>query len=135
MLKKNLYIIFAISLSVFSAISQNKNEAEKIISDVLLAAKNNAVKTDFSLIYSDKSNTKGQTTTGTFTLKGNKFMLEMDEMKVWFDGKIQWSYIPKNNEVSITEPTEKEIAETNPMAILSAFKTKSIINFSKINSF
>ena len=134
MSKRITYLIFAISLSVFSTFSQNKNDAEKIISDVLLNAKNNAVKTDFSLIYSDKSNPKGQTTIGKFTLKGNKFVLEIIEMKVWFDGKTQWSYLPKNNEVSITEPTEKEIAETNPMAILSGFKSKSSINFSKIKS-
>jgi len=50
--------------------------------------------------------------------------MEMDEMQAWFDGKTQWAYMAQNNEVSITEPTEKELAETNPMAILSGYKTK-----------
>jgi outer membrane lipoprotein-sorting protein len=134
MLKRIHYLFFAISLSVFTVISQNKNDAEKLISEVLLNAKNNAIKTDFSLIYSDKSIPNSQTTIGEFTLKGTKFVLEMDEMKVWFDGKTQWSFNSKNNEVTITEPSEKEIAETNPMAILSGFKSKSSISFSKINS-
>lgn len=58
----------------------------------------------------------------------------MDEMNAWFDGKTQWAYMAQNNEVSITEPTEKELAETNPMAILSGYKTKTVIRFSKTKS-
>jgi len=58
----------------------------------------------------------------------------MDEMKAWFDGKTQWAYMAQNNEVSITEPSEKELAETNPMAILSGYKTKTVIRFSKTKS-
>jgi outer membrane lipoprotein-sorting protein len=54
----------------------------------------------------------------------------MGEMKVWFDGKTQWSYNQANNEVSVTEPTEKELSETNPLAILSGFKSKCTIKFS-----
>jgi len=54
----------------------------------------------------------------------------MSEMKAWFDGKTQWAYVAQTNEVSITEPSEKELAETNPMAILSGYKSKCTIKFS-----
>ncbi len=134
MTSKIKYII-ALALFSFQLLNaQNNKQAEQIISDVLLSAKNSAIKTDFKLVISDKSNPKGQTTTGTFTLKGSKFVLDMNEMKAWFNGKTQWSYVPQNNEVSITEPTDKELSETNPMAILSGYQSKCIIRFSAIKS-
>lgn len=129
-MKKN--IIYAFILILFSAANisaQNNPQAEKILSDLLLSAKTSAIKTNFKLATNDK-NTSQAVATGTFTLKGNKFVLDMDDMKVWFDGKTQWAYNQQNNEVSITEPTEKELSDTNPMAILSAYKAKCLIKFS-----
>ena len=79
---------------------------------------------------SEKNDSQTQSSSGSFTLKGTKFILEMEALKLWFDGKTQWSYVQQNNEVSITEPSEKELAETNPMAILSGFKSKCLIRFS-----
>ena len=123
------FLLFASQLIV----AQSNTQAEAILSDLLNSAKTSAIKTNFKLIISEKKDAQPQITSGNFTLKGNKFILEMDEMKVWFDCKTQWSYIQKNNEVSISEPTEKELSETNPMAILSGFKTKCIIRFSAKN--
>jgi len=125
-MKKIIYSLALLFLSCqFIAAQAN---ADKIITDLLTEAKTNAIKTNFRLTINDKSN--GQSVAGTFTLKGSKFVLEMDAMKAWFDGKTQWSFVAQTNEVSITEPSEKELAETNPMAILSAYKAKSTIKFS-----
>lgn len=129
-----IYILGALLIMLQTISSQTNAQAEKIISDLLNTVKTNAIKTDFKLTISDKSNPEGQTFSGTFTLKASKFALDMTEMKAWYDGKTQWAYIPQNNEVSITEPTEKELSETNPMAILSGYKAKSNIRFSKTKS-
>lgn len=130
---KNKFIYtFALLLFSFQFLTAQSNaKAEKIIIDLLDNAKNNAIKTNFKLAMTEKSSPQTQVSSGTFTIKGNKFVLEMDAMKVFFDGKTQWAFVPQNNEVSITEPTEKELAETNPMAILSGFKSKSNIQFFK----
>ena len=111
----------------FSA--QNNPQAEKVLNTLLNDAKTTAIRSNFTMTIKDKKNT--QTAAGNFTLKGNKFVLDMIEMKVWFDGKTQWSLIVPSKEVSISEPSEKELAETNPMAILSGFKAKSTIQFSQ----
>lgn len=126
MTKKIIYSFALIFFSFQFLTAQNK--AEKIISDILINAKTNAIKTNFRLTVSEKGN--AQLTNGTFTLKGSKFVLEMDEMKAYFDGKTQWAYVPQNNEVSITEPSDQELSETNPMAILSGYKSKCNIRFS-----
>jgi outer membrane lipoprotein-sorting protein len=128
---KNFFSLILLLLLPFGfASAQNNPQAEKILTDLLTSAKTSAIKTTFKLTVREKNSSASQISEGTFTLKGTKFLLEMDEMKVWFDGKTQWSYVLQNNEVSITEPTEKELAETNPMAILSGFKTKCLIRFS-----
>lgn len=134
MKNKIISLLGALLFMFQTATAQSNSQAEKIISDLLSSVKTNAIKTDFRLTISDKNNPKGQTASGTFTLKASKFVLDMAEMKAWFDGKTQWAYIPQNNEVSITEPTENELSETNPMAILSGYNAKSIIRFSKIKS-
>jgi len=131
-LKKIIYSLAFIFLSVPFIGAQNNAQAEKIITDLLAEAKKSAIKTNFRLVTNDKSNS--QSSSGTFTIKGNRFVLEMDALKAWFDGKTQWSYVAQSNEVSITEPTEKELAETNPMAILSGFKSRCSIKFSAIKS-
>ena len=128
------FSIIALIISIGSVYAQKSSDAQKLISDLLTTAKSNAIKTNFSLTNSEKNAVNSQTGSGTFVIKGNKFVLEMNEMKVWFDGKTQWSYLIENKEVSITEPTEKELAETNPMAILSDYKNKCIIRFSKSKS-
>ena len=110
--------------------AQSSADAEKIIEDLLTSVKTSAVKTDFKLSSKEKNELVTQNVSGTFTLKGEKFVLDMPVMKAYFDGKTQWSYFTHNNEVSITEPTEKELAETNPMAILSGYKSKCNFSFS-----
>lgn len=131
-MKKTIIYTFALFLFSFQFVAAQSNvEAEKIISDLLTHVKTSAIKTNFKLAMTEKTHPQMQVSSGIFTIKGNKFVLEMDAMKVFFDGKTQWAYISQNNEVSITEPSEKELAETNPMAILAGFKSKSNIQFSK----
>lgn len=126
-MKKKIGVLFVLMAGIFQLGMAQSPTAEQLITNLLNEAKNGAVKTSFKLTASDKTNS--QVSDGTFTIKGNKFVLEMDEMKVYFDGKTQWAYVPTQNEVSITEPTEKELTETNPMAILASFKNKSNIRF------
>ena len=129
-MKKIIYSIALLFFCFQTTVAQTDAKADKIVSDLLAEARGNAIKTNFKLAFSEKSNSQAQVSMGTFTIKGNKFVLEMVDMKVYFDGKTQWAYVAKNNEVSVTEPSEKELSETNPMAILSGFKAKSIIRFS-----
>jgi len=130
-MKKRTLIAFAVILFTLQGISaQNNVQAEKKITDLLAEARTSAIKTNFKLIISDKKDPQSMVSSGVFTLKGNKFVLEMDAMKAWYDGKTQWAYVSQSNEVSITEPTVKELSETNPMAILSGFKSKCVIRFS-----
>jgi|BarGraIncu00222A_1022003.scaffolds.fasta_scaffold29332_2 outer membrane lipoprotein-sorting protein len=131
MFKKIIYSFAALLFSFqFSVAQKPVGHAEQILSELISNTKTTAIKTNFRLIVSERTNPEKYISSGAITLKGNKFFLETNEIKAWFNGKTQWAYSPQSNEVSITEPTEKEWAQTNPIAILASFKTKSIIRFS-----
>lgn len=126
--------ILLLIISILPVLAQNNADAEKIINNLLISLKSNAIQTNFTLKVSEKNAVNSQSNSGTFTLKGDKFTLEMNDTKAWFDGKTQWAYMMESNEVSITEPTSDELAAINPMAILAGYKAKSIVKFSKKNS-
>lgn len=59
---------------------------------------------------------------GTIEMKGDKFRLETPDMKVWFDGTTQWSYVERNEEVNVTTPSGEELQLTNPALLLRSYK-------------
>lgn len=50
-----------------------------------------------------------------------KFTLEMPQLKVWYDGSVQWAYDTDSQELNISEPTPDELLESNPFAILNHY--------------
>lgn len=62
------------------------------------------------------------TNTFSATIAGNKFVVGSAGMKTWFDGKTQWTYVASDNEVTVDEPTSAELAQINPLLILSNFR-------------
>ncbi len=61
----------------------------------------------------------GNSSTGSMCVAGRNFHLSTPEMKIWYDGKTQWSYAPSAGEVNITMPTIDELAQSNPLSVLS----------------
>lgn len=59
---------------------------------------------------------------GTIRLKEDKFLLEADGAKTWFDGHTQWSYLSASDEVNVSEPTPEELQSINPYALLSLYE-------------
>jgi outer membrane lipoprotein-sorting protein len=51
---------------------------------------------------------------GTIAIKGRKFQASTPQATIWFDGKTQWTYLKKNDEVNVANPTEAELAAINP---------------------
>lgn len=70
---------------------------------------------------------------GSILLAGNKFTTTNNAMTTWYDGTTQWTYAPSTGEVNIIEPTDEELAATNPLAIISGLRkqyTSSVIKSS-----
>lgn len=74
------------------------------------------VKADF------KASTPQGSITGTIAVKGNKFMATTQHTKVWFDGKTQWTYLTRNDEVNISNPKDSELQSLNPYNFINMYK-------------
>ena len=59
---------------------------------------------------------------GTIAIKGRKFHATTPQATIWFDGKTQWTYLKKNEEVNVANPSEAELAAINPYSFIYMYK-------------
>ena len=59
---------------------------------------------------------------GTIAIKGKKFHATTPQATIWFDGKTQWTYMKKNDEVNVATPSESELAAINPYNFIYMYK-------------
>lgn len=133
-MQKFIYSIILFINSIFVINAQHNTDVERIINNFTESFRTRSVRSEFTLKISEKNGVNSQQISGLIVLNANRFFLQTDELTVWFDGKTQWAYLENSDEVNITEPTAEELAATNPVAIISAFKSVSKIQFSKLKS-
>lgn len=61
-------------------------------------------------------------TKGTIAVKGKKFHATTPDAIVWYDGKTQWTYMKKSEEVNIAAPNEAQQAVINPYRFIYLYK-------------
>ena len=59
---------------------------------------------------------------GTIHIKGQKYQATTPDAIIWFDGKTQWTYLKKNDEVNVANPTAAEIQAINPYNFIYMYK-------------
>ena len=109
-----LGLICILSCSALDASAQN---ATKILDTAVSNFKSAG---GVKITYSYTGN--GTSGNGTIKMNGQKFMNDMGDMVVWFNGKTVWTLVKSNEEVTITNPSSKEIAKMNPYAFVSLYK-------------
>lgn len=65
----------------------------------------------------------GQTQQGTLNVKGKKFSIINGDISTWYDGKTMWNYNHSDKEVTISTPTNQELATMNPYTLIASYKT------------
>lgn len=110
-------IILAVVTLVAAPGATAQNNGSQIIDRIVSWSK---AKGSVAVDYTIKSG--GESMAGNMIVSGNKFRVKSALIDSWFDGTTQWTYNPATNEVSITEPTDEEIQQVNPFAIIDAFR-------------
>jgi outer membrane lipoprotein-sorting protein len=59
---------------------------------------------------------------GVIHMKGDKFALVTPDMKTWYDGLTQWTYMERIDEVNITTPEGDDLQLTNPAILLASYQ-------------
>jgi len=115
---KTVNKIVMLVVLMMSALTMNAAEnATKILDKTSEAYKKGGdVKIGFSI------DVAGQSSTGLIKLSGQKFYCTTGGNVAWFDGKTMWHYVKDNEEVNVTNPSEKELARLNPYSFLNIYK-------------
>lgn len=109
-----VFLLLAALLCAAPASNAAQPSAEASISRMISAMKKHP---SLDITFSVWNN--GNSSSGSMKVAGGRFHLSTPEMKVWYDGKNQWAYSTAAQEVNLTEPSSAELAQTNPLAILS----------------
>lgn len=57
----------------------------------------------------------GRSTSGTVKTSGDKFAVILPQFSTWYNGKTLYTYNPRANETTVTNPTAQELMESNPL--------------------
>lgn len=121
-MRKYIFSVFIALLSL-PVIAQQQQSQARVILDKTAEAfrKAGGVKADFTVKAVANGLVEGAEN-GTIQLKGEKFVLKTSDIITWFDGKTQWSYVTKNDEVNVSNPTQEELQQINPYTFLYMYQ-------------
>ena len=103
-------LIFAVlMLACVRLIAQQDPEAKIILDRMAEEIKQYpSIQADFSLIVLDHKENKKNTTHGSILIKGDKYKMASGGTTVYFNGTTMWTHAEDDNEVTITEPDNKD---------------------------
>ena len=108
-----LAVMAVLSLGAFAQTAQQVlDKTAKVIGNKSGASAN------FSM-----SSPKYGSASGTIAIKVNKFNARTAQAMVWYDGKTQWTYMKKTNEVNVSNPTQAQQMSMNPYTFINIYKT------------
>lgn len=116
--------IFSVLIALLSlpVIAQQQSQAKVILDKTAeVFRKAGGVKADFTVKAVTNGLVEGAEN-GTIQLKGEKFVLKTSDIITWFDGKTQWSYMVRNDEVNVSTPTQEELQQINPYTFLYMYQ-------------
>ena len=115
---KKLSIFLLLMMACLTSGAQNSSLARTVL-DKTAAIINN--KDGASANFSMTSKKYGSVS-GTIAIKGNMFHVATSDAIVWYNGKTQWNYLKKTNEVNVNTPTEAQQMRMNPYKFITMYK-------------
>lgn len=113
------YLVITLLLTLVSTLSfgQNSAQARKVLDKAAsIVGRKGGATANFSI------SGKYGNSSGTIAIKGDKFRATTPDAIVWYDGKTEWTYIKKNEEVNVSTPTEAQQQSMNPYKFITIYK-------------
>lgn len=112
----------AVFMLLFSG-NMNAQNANEILDKAALAyEQSNGMSATFALNTRSEAQGYNESFEGLIQMRGDKFTLQTPDAHIWFDGKMQWVYMERNEEVNVSTPTGDELQMTNPTILLRTYK-------------
>ena len=90
-----------------------------IFSSFLTNLETKTLQSDFTITVAEEVNAP-MNYPGTLTMQGQLFRLSMFQIDAAYDGKTLYMYSPETDELTLTNPTEQELLESNPLLYAKA---------------
>lgn len=94
-----------------------------VLSSFLTNLETKTLQSDFTVTVAEEVNAP-MNYPGTITMHGNCFRLSMFGIDAAYDGKTMYMYSGETDELTLTNPTEQELIETNPLLYAKALVPK-----------
>ena len=122
-MKISILLVPAVFLSLV-AYGQNDLQAIKILDSFSANALGApSVSMKFNMVTNDLTENTTDTLNGSIIICKDKYKLNLSENIIWFNGETSWSYLPAENEVTITRADKKDRSIQNrPSEIFSMYK-------------
>lgn len=119
MMMKKIFLCMLLAAVFTSAEAQNAALARQVLDKTAAVVGNKGgASANFTMTSKKYGNVSG-----TLAIKGKMFHASTPEAIVWYNGKTQWSYMKKTNEVNVTTPTEAQQMRMNPYKFITMYKT------------
>lgn len=90
-----------------------------ILSSFLANLETKTLKSDFIVTVAEEVNAP-MNYPGELTMHGQCFKVEMFNIEAAYDGKTMYMYSPETDELTLSNPTEEELLESNPLLYAKA---------------
>ena len=116
--------IFLLNLVSENIIAQNDQTAVNILDKFSEnAQKAPSVSINFDLVTKNLADNKTDTLNGSIILNKDKYKLTLPDNIIWFNGETSWSYLPAEQEVTITKANKKDNTfQSRPSMIFTMYK-------------
>lgn len=124
-MQKSLLTTLILILVAINLNGQSDAKAVSIL-DKFSAAASSApsVSMKFLLITVDQLENSEDTLAGSIILNKDRYKLDLPDNIIWYNGKTSWSYLPAEQEVTITNPEDEgESFQSRPSMIFTMYKT------------
>ena len=90
-----------------------------VLSSFLANLETKTLQSDFTVTVSEEVNAP-MNYPGSIVMSGRKFRLEMFALEAAYDGKTLYMYSAETDELTLSNPTEQELLESNPLLYAKA---------------
>ena len=123
---KKVYMLLFAFMAAFALQAQNAND---ILDKAVQKFKSyKSVKSQYYVTFTGSDNY--QKVKGAIIFQGNKYVNAYSDNVIWYNGKTMWTLVRANQEVTVINPTQKELASNNPYYFINnyknAFKTELV---------
>lgn len=121
-MNKLVKIAFVILLSISSIQAQNSQKAKALLDEVSAKVKSyDNIVIDFKYALNNQKENINQESKGNVTLKGNLYNLNFMGVTKIFDGKMIYTIVPEDEEISISKYDEDDKDAITPNKMLTFF--------------